>query len=97
MQPGLPETRTHDYKRYGTTNLFCAQDDSTGRVIGKIKRRHRSREFIDFLREIDQSVPADLQVHLILDNYGTHKTEQVRHWFLRHPRYHCHFTLTSSS
>ncbi len=97
MQPGLPETRTHDYKRYGTTNLFAALDVATGRVIGKIKRRHRSREFIDFLREIDRSVPADLQVHLILDNYGTHKTEQVRHWFLRHPRYHCHFTPTSSS
>lgn len=97
MRPGLPETRTHDYKRYGTTNLFAALDVATGRVIGKIKRRHRSREFIDFLREIDRSVPADLDVHLILDNYGTHKTEQVRHWFLRHPRYHCHFTPTSSS
>lgn len=94
---GMPETGTHDYKRYGTTNLFCALDVATGRVIGRIKRRHRSVDFLDFLREIDRNVPADLAVHLIMDNYGIHKTEKVKNWFLRHKRYHCHFTPTSSS
>lgn len=94
---GLPETRTHDYTRHGTTNLFAALDVATGRVIGKIKRRHRSEEFVRFLREIDRSVPDDLEVHLIMDNYSAHKTEQVKHWFLKHPRYTCHFIPTSSS
>ena len=83
-----PETRTHDYRRYGTTTLFAALDVATGRVIGKIKRRHRSSDFISFLRHIDQLVPADLDVHLILDNYGTHKTARVKQWFLRHPCFH---------
>ena len=94
---GTPETRTHDYRRYGTTTLFAALDVATGRVIGKIKRRHRAIDFISFLRHVDQLVPADLDVHLILDNYGTHKTARVRQWFLRHPRFHCHFTPTYSS
>ena len=97
MYFGLPETRTHDYKRHGTTNLFAALDVATGRVIGRIKRRHRSEEFVRFLREIDRNVPDDLDVHLIMDNYSAHKTEKVKNWFLRHPRYHCHFTPTSSS
>ena len=92
-----PETRTHDYRRYGTTTLFAALDVATGTVIDKIKRRHRSIDFISFLRHIDQLVPADLSVHLILDNYGTHKTAKVKQWFLRHPRFHCHFTPTYSS
>lgn len=94
---GTPETHTHDYRRYGTTTLFAALDVATGNVIGKLKRRHRSTEFISFLRHIDSQVPAELDVHLILDNYGTHKTEKVRKWLLRHPRFHCHFTPTYSS
>ena len=102
-QPSLPlnygalETHTHDYRRYGTTTLFAALDVVTGNVIGKLKRRHRSAEFISFLRHIDSEVPADLDVHLILDNYGTHKTDKVKKWLLRHPRFHCHFTPTYSS
>ena len=94
---GAPETHTHDYRRYGTTTLFAALDVATGKVIGKLKRRHRSTEFISFLRHIDAQVPANLYVHLILDNYGTHKTDKVRQWLSRHPRFHCHFTPTYSS
>ena len=94
---GTPETRTHDYRRYGTTTLFAALDVATGKVIGQLKRRHRSIDFIGFLRHIDRVVPADLEVRLILDNYGTHKTAKVKQWLLRHPRFHCHFTPTYSS
>lgn len=97
MNYGVPETHTHDYRRYGTTTLFAALDVATGKVIGKLKRRHRSTEFISFLRHIDAEVPTDLDVHLILDNYGTHKTDKVKQWLLRHPRFHCHFTPTYSS
>ena len=94
---GTPETHTHDYRRHGTTTLFAALDVATGKVIGKIKRRHRSIDFISFLRHIDRVVPEALEVHLILDNYGTHKTPKVKRWLLRHPRFHCHFTPTYSS
>ena len=94
---GTPETRTHDDRRYGTTTLFAALDVATGRGIGKIKRRHRALDFIRFLRHIDQVVPEELEAHLILDNYGTHKTAKVKQWLLRHPRFHCHFTPTYSS
>ena len=94
---GTPETRTHDYRRYGTTTLFAALDVATGKVIGQLKRRHRSIDFVSFLRHIDRVVPADLEVHLILDNYGAHKTVKVKQWLLRHPRFHCHFTPTYSS
>jgi len=97
MNYGLPETHTHDYRRYGTTTLFAALDVATGQIIGKLKRRHRSTEFISFLRHIDTVVPEDLEVHLILDNYGTHKTPTVKRWLMRHPRFHCHFTPTYSS
>ena len=97
LAPGLPERRTHDYTRHGTTSLFAALDVATGRVIGKTYRRHRAEEFLRFLREIDRSVPAELDVHLVLDNYGTHKTAKVRGWLARHPRYHVHFTPTSAS
>lgn len=97
MNYGLPETRTHDYRRYGTTTLFAALDLATGEIIGKLKRRHRSAEFISFLRHIDASVPNDLDIHMILDNYGTHKTPKVKNWLMRHPRFHCHFTPTYSS
>lgn len=94
---GQPETRTHDYRRYGTTTLFAALDVATGKIIGQLKRRHRSEDFIRFLRHIDAQVPEGLDVHLILDNYGTHKTDKVRNWLARHPRFHCHFTPTYSS
>jgi len=97
MNYGLPETHTHDYRRYGTTTLFAALDVATGKVIGQLKRRHRSDEFIRFLRHVDAEVPDDLEVHLIMDNYGTHKTQKVKAWFTRHPRFHCHFIPTYSS
>jgi transposase len=97
MNYGLPETHTHDYRRHGTTTLFAALDVATGQVIGKLKRRHRSSDFISFLRHVDKLVDDSLDVHLILDNYGTHKTEKVKNWLVRHPRFHCHFTPTYSS
>ena len=97
LAPGVAERRTHDYKRHGTTSLFAALDVATGRVIGELHRRHRSKEFLGFLRTIEASVPAELDVHLILDNYGTHKTASVQAWFARHPRFHVHFTPTSAS
>jgi transposase len=94
---GVAERRTHDYKRHGTTSLFAALDLATGRVIGELHRRHRSQEFLAFLRTIEANVPPELDVHLILDNYGTHKTPSVKAWFARHPRFHVHFTPTSAS
>jgi len=94
---GMPETHTHNYRRYGTTTLFAALDVATGEIIGKLKRRHRSTEYISFLRHIDQTVSADLDIHLIVDNYSTHKSPKVKQWLLRHPRFHCHFTPTYSS
>ena len=97
MQPGVPERRTHDYLRAGVTSLFAALDVATGTVIGSIHRRHRSLEFLKFLRKIDASVPADQDVHLILDNYATHKTPAVKRWLLRNPRFHLHFTPTGAS
>jgi len=97
MRPGQIERRTHDYVRHGTTSLFAALDVATGQVIGRCFRRHRSQEFLQFLRRIDDSVPGDLEVHLVVDNYGTHKTQAVRRWLLRHPRFHVHFTPTSAS
>ena len=92
MNYGTPETHTHEYRRYGTTTLFAALDVATGKVIGKIKRRHRSIDFISFLRHVDRVAPDDLDVHLILDNYGIHKTAEVKQWLLRQRRFHCHFT-----
>ncbi|MGH7775568.1 MAG: IS630 family transposase [Candidatus Dormibacterales bacterium] len=97
MRPGLPERRTHDYHRHGTTSLFAALDVATGKVIGEMHRHHRSTEFRSFLDRIDEEVPSDLEVHLILDNYGTHKTPLIHRWLLRHPRFHLHFTPTYSS
>lgn len=102
-QPALPlsfgygETRTHDYIRHGTTTLFAALDVATGEVIGKLQKRHRAQEFLSFLKEIDTQVPAEKEIHLIMDNYGTHKTAKVRAWFAQRPRYHVHFTPTSAS
>lgn len=97
LAPGLPERRTHDYMRHGTTTLFAALDIATGEVIGELHRRHRSTEFLQFLRTIDANVPPDLSVHLVMDNYGTHKTPSVKNWFARHPRFQVHFTPTSAS
>jgi transposase len=97
MRPGQVERRTHDYVRHGTTSLFAALDVKSGKVIGECHRRHRAREFRKFLDTIDASVPARLEVHLILDNYGTHKTPAIRRWLVRHPRFHLHFTPTSAS
>src|SRR5215831_13104472 len=97
LAPGMAERRTHDYRRYGTTSLFAALDIATGRVIGETHRRHRSTEFKSFLERLDQEVPADLDVHLVLDNYGTHKTALIRRWLLRHPRFKFHYTPTYGS
>lgn len=97
MLPGVPERRTHDYVRHGTTSLFAALDVKAGTVIGECHRRHRSTEFLKFLRRIDREVPQHLDVHLILDNYGTHKSPIIRAWHKRHPRFHFHFTPTGSS
>jgi transposase len=97
LAPGIPERRTHDYMRHGTTTLFAALDIASGEVIGELHRRHRSTEFLQFLRTIEARVPAALDVHLIMDNYGTHKTASIKAWFARHPRFHVHFTPTSAS
>lgn len=97
MQPGQPERRTNDYYRHGTTSLFAALDVAPGKIIGHCHPRHRHREFLRFLNQIDESVPPGLDVHLILDNYATHKTPRVAVWFRREPRYHPQFTPTSGS
>jgi transposase len=97
LVPGVAERRTHDYERHGTTTLFAALDIATGKVIGELHRRHRSSEFLKFLRTIEASVPSDLDIHLVMDNYGTHKTLSIRRWFARHPRFKVHFTPTSAS
>lgn len=97
MRPGQAERRTHDYKRHGTTSLFAALNVKTGTVLGELHRRHRSAEFRKFLDPIDAGVPQSLEVHLILDNYGTHKTAVVRRWLAKRPRFHVHFTPTSAS
>src|SRR6266567_1840473 len=97
LRPGQAERRTHDYRRHGTTSLFAALDAKSGNVIGQTHRRHRSLEFRKFLDRIDASVPPDLQVHIIMDNYGTHKTPLIRAWFAKRPRYHVHFTATYGS
>jgi transposase len=97
MRPGQPARRTHDYERHGTTSLFAALDIATGKVIGQCHRRHRHQEFVRFLDRIESEVPADLEIHLVMDNYATHKTPKVAAWFKRHPRYHLHFTPTSAS
>lgn len=102
-QPGLPlgqgqvATRTHDYYRHGTLTLFAALDYLEGKVLAHSTQRHRHQEWIQFLKAIDAEVPIDLEVHLILDNYATHKTPQVKRWLRKHPRFHLHFTPTSSS
>jgi transposase len=97
MMPGMPERRTHDYVRNGTSSLFAALDVATGRVIGSVHRRHRAVEFKKFLVKLDKQVPAELGVHLICDNYATHKTDTIQRWLAAHPRFHLHFVPTSSS
>ena len=97
MRPGQVERRTHDYVRHGTTSLFAALDTKTGKVIGQCHQRHRSMEFRKFLDTIEASVPTDLHVHLIVDNYGTHKTALIQRWLAKRPRFHVHFTPTSAS
>jgi transposase len=97
LRPGQIERRTHDYERHGTTSLFAALDIATGRVIGRCYQRHRAVEFRRFLAAVEQAVPAALDVHLVLDNYATHKAPPVKAWLATHPRYHLHFTPTSAS
>jgi transposase len=97
MMPGMPERRTHDYVRHGVTSLFAAFNIADGTVISAIHRRHRAVEFRKFLTTIDAQVPDHLDVHLVCDNYGTHKTPAIKAWLARHPRFHVHFTPTSSS
>src|SRR3954451_20385277 len=99
LRPGQVERRPHDYARHGTTSLFAAPDVAAGRVIGKCHRRHRAQEFLKFLDHLDETVAREdgVEIHLIMDNYGTHKTAAVKRWFLRHPEYHLHFTPTSGS
>ena len=97
MMPGMPERRTHDYVRSGTTTLFAALDVASGQVIGSLHRRHRALEFRKFLTKIDTEVPDELVVHLVCDNLSTHKTPAITRWLDAHPRFHLHFTPTSSS
>ena len=97
LRPGQLERRTHDYKRHGTTSLFAALEWKTSRVIGQLPRRHRSQEFRRFLHVIEANVPAELDVPIVLDNYGTHKTASIRKWFAKRPRFHVHFTPTYGS
>jgi transposase len=97
MMPGMPERRTHDYARNGITSLFAALDMASGKVIGSLHRRHRSTEYRKFLIKIDKQVPAGLDVHIICDNYATHKTDIIQRWLAAHPRFHAHFIPTSSS
>jgi transposase len=97
MRPGQAERRTHDYTRHGTTSLFAALDAKSGKVIGQNRPRHRSIEFRNFLDTIEKNVPEALDIHLILDNCGTHKTKSIRDWLAKRPRFHVHFTPTSAS
>ena len=97
LRPGQVERRTHDYTRHGTTSLFAALDIATGAVIGKCYPRHRATEFRRFLDEIEKAVPDDLDVHLVMDNYATHKTPMIRDWLLKRPRWHVHHTPTGAS
>jgi transposase len=97
MLTATPERRSHDYVRHGTTSLFAGLDALTGKVIGALHRRHRASEFRSFLEHIDGEVPAELAVHLVLDNDATHKTPAIRRWLLRHPRFTLHFTPTGAS
>ena len=97
LRPGQVERRTHDYKRHGTTSLFAALELKTNKVIAQLQHQHRSVEFRQFLDVIEAQVPSELDVHIIVDNYGTHKTALIRKWFAKRPRFHIHFTPTYGS
>ena len=97
MMPGMPERRTHDYRRNGVTSLFAAFNISDGTVITEVRRRHRAVEYKKFLAAIDKAVPDDLEIHIVVDNLSTHKTPAIKAWLARHPRFHIHFTPTGSS
>jgi transposase len=97
MRPGQVERHTHDYKRHGTTSLFAALDVKTGTIIGKCMARHRAQEFRRFLDTVEQNVPIDLDIHIVMDNASSHKTKPIRDWFAKRPRWHPHFTPTSAS
>lgn len=97
IAPGVPARQSHDYERHGVTSLFAALDVASGVTISNCYRRHRHQEFLRFLSDVDASLPRGLDVHLVMDNYGTHKVKKVRGWLARHPRYHIHFTPTSGS
>src|SRR5262245_50838711 len=97
LMPGVPERRSHDYVRYGTTNLYAALDVASGHVISEMTPRHRAEEFRRFLNQIDAAVPAGLDVHVVLDNSSTHKTPSIQRWLVRHPRFTFHFTPTYGS
>ena len=97
MRPGMVERRTHDYRRHGTVSLFAALNTATGKVIAQTHQRHRAKEFRSFLDTIDENVPPQLAVHLVMDNLSTHKSPTIKRWLLRHPRFHVHFTPTYAS
>jgi transposase len=97
LAPGVPARQSHDYERHGVTSLFAAMDVASGVTISTCYRRHRHQEFLHFLNAVEASLPAGLEVHIVIDNYGTHKVAKVRNWFARHPRYHVHFTPTGAS
>ena len=97
LRPGAPERATHDYFRHGTTSLFAALDVATGRVVSSLKPKHRSKEFLSFLKQIERSVPEGMEVHLVMDNYATHKTAEVNKWLERRPNWRAHFTPTHAS
>ena len=97
LAPGVPARQSHDYERHGVTSLFAAMDVASGVTISNCYRRHRHQEFLRFLNDVDANLPHRLDVHLVMDNYGTHKVNKVRGWLTRHPRYHVHFTPTSGS
>ena len=97
LAPGVPARQSHDYERHGVTSLFAAMDVASGVTISNCYRRHRHQEFLRFLNDVDANLPRGLDVHLVMDNYGTHKVNKVRGWLTRHPRYHVHFTPTSGS
>jgi len=97
LAPGVPARQSHDYQRHGVTSLFAAMDVASGVTISSCYRRHRHQEFLKFLEDIDANLPKGFDVHLVMDNYGTHKVDKVRAWLARHPRYHVHYTPTSAS
>jgi transposase len=97
LAPGVPARQSHDYQRHGVTSLFAAMDVASGVTISSCYRRHRHQEFLHFLNDIDANLPSGFDIHLVMDNYGTHKVAKVKTWLARHPRYHVHFTPTSAS